>query len=71
MWKRIMTNILVIADPVNANQPALNKAIILTGWTVAESHIVLYCYVSLAFTSTDAVKANIKGMLLDRVKQTM
>lgn len=65
-----MKNILVIADPINENQLALNKAISLASRTVAKIHIVLFCYESLAFINTDAEKAEIKRMLLDRRKQT-
>lgn len=63
-----MKNILIIADPVNASQLALNKAISLANEAVAASHIVLFCYESLAFINTEAEKSEIKGMLFDSVK---
>ncbi len=62
-------NILVIADPIDQEQIAFNKALNLAKLTVAKIHILLFCYESLQYINDDPTRKEVKGVVLDRTKQ--
>lgn len=66
-----MKNILVIADPMDKEQLAFNKAISFARFTVAKIHIVLFCYESLQFVDDEEEKIKIKEMIIEREQQAL
>jgi len=65
-----MKNILVIADPIDKEQLAFNKATSLAKFTVAKIHVVLFCYESLYIIEEEEERAKVKEMILDRTRQS-
>ena len=56
-----MKKLLVIADNVDEEQLALDKAISLAKLTVAQVHVVVVCYESLSFSDDQ------RGMIISGV----
>ena len=65
-----MKNILVVADPFEKEQLAFNKALSLAKLTVAKIHVVLFCYESLTIIEDEEERERVKGMILDRTRQS-
>jgi universal stress protein E len=64
-----MKKLLVIADNVDEEQFALNKAISLAKLTVAQVHVVAFCYESLSFSDDQNERDKVKGMIISRAQQ--
>ncbi|MGH1486129.1 MAG: universal stress protein [Cellvibrionaceae bacterium] len=63
-----MKRILVIADPYEEEQIAFEKAIDIAKHTVADLHVIIFCYESFSFEESEK-NTGLEKMVIDRVKQ--
>lgn len=66
-----MKNILVIADPVETEQFAFQKALDIAKVTVANIHVVIFCYEKLGIIDPESsvTESEVQDMIIQRTKQ--